>query len=72
MDDRHSTLSKLRECATPLEKYLYLEATRDKDTDLYYSLLENSDELLPYVYTPTVGEACQKLATSFFSQKTPR
>ena len=33
---------------------------RDSPALFYRLLLANTEEILPFVYTPTVGEACQK------------
>lgn len=41
-----------------IEKYLYLTALQDRNEVLFYKLaLEHCEEMLPYIYTPTVGDA---------------
>jgi len=45
----------------PIDKYLALRKLHKKDPDAFYRLLTSQTQtVLPYVYTPTVGEACQK------------
>src|SRR5580698_3986160 len=44
-------------------KYSFLRDLQDTNETLFYALLEHHvEELLPIVYTPTVGEGCQRFS----------
>lgn len=56
-------LALLDRCPTALDKFLMLDSLHTTDEDLYFKLLiEHIDDFMPVVYTPTVGEVCQKFS----------
>ena len=59
-------LAVLRRFASDLERYAFLRELHDNNETLFFALLEqNLEELLPLVYTPTVGAGCQQFSQLF-------
>jgi len=62
-DQRKRRKRALDAQGTPFLKYSYMRDLQDNCETLFYSMIERfTEELLPIVYTPTVGEGCQRFS----------
>ena len=54
----------------PINKHIYLRAVQDNNETLFYRLLnEHLVEMLPIIYTPTVGKACEHFSDIYRSAR---
>ena len=59
-------LKAFRAKPTAVEKYVFLRGLQDLNETLFYALLGGHlEEMLPIVYTPTVGESCERYSELF-------
>ncbi|MFK0093478.1 NAD-dependent malic enzyme [Pseudomonas sp. NPDC090592] len=58
------------EAPTALDKHVYLRSVQDRNETLFYQLVETHlEEMLPIIYTPTVGKACQDFSRIYRSHR---
>jgi len=56
-------LDNLRRLPTDLDKFVSLNALHDRNEALFFRVvIDHPDEMMPLIYTPTVGLACQRFA----------
>ncbi len=54
----------------PLNKHIYLRAIQDNNETLFYRLVQQHiEEMMPIIYTPTVGEACEQFSEIYRSSR---
>ncbi len=55
-----------RRSPSPLAKNIYLSSLRDRNEVLFYRLLtDHIEEMMPIVYTPTIGEAIERFSHEY-------
>lgn len=56
--------------AEPINKHIYLRAIHDKNETLFYRLVKaHLEEMIPVIYTPTVGDACERFSAIYRSAR---
>ncbi len=65
-DQEARVLENFRSKASDLEKYINLAALHDRNEALFFRLvIDHPDEMMPIIYTPTVGLACERFGHIF-------
>lgn len=55
---------------TALNKHIYLRAIQDNNETLFHRLVaDHLEEMMPIIYTPTVGDACEKFSDIYRSSR---
>ncbi len=53
-------MENVRNKPNDLERYIYLIGLQDRNENLFYrAVVDHIEEMMPLIYTPTVGKACQ-------------
>lgn len=56
--------------AEPINQHIYLRAIQDNNETMFYRLVkEHIEEMMPIIYTPTVGDACEQFSDIYRSAR---
>jgi malate dehydrogenase (oxaloacetate-decarboxylating)(NADP+) len=63
-------IANFRRKTDPLDKYIFLSNLQGRNETLFYRLLEEfPEEMIPIIYTPTVGQACLEFGAIYRRQR---
>ena len=63
---KRRVLENMRRKAFDIERYIFLTALQERNQTLFYrTLIDHIEEIMPLIYTPTVGQACKEFAHIF-------
>ncbi|GLS25216.1 NAD-dependent malic enzyme [Marinibactrum halimedae] len=62
-EQKERAYEQLSSFKTDIDKHIYLRNIQDTNETLFYRLIvDHIEEVMPLIYTPTVGEACQQFS----------
>ncbi len=65
-DHKGRALANIRRKESDIERYVFMQSLMARNQTLFYRLLiDHIEELMPIIYTPTVGQACREFAHIF-------
>ncbi|GAA3906320.1 NAD-dependent malic enzyme [Halomonas cibimaris] len=65
-DQLERAYRQYQQCNSDLERHIHLRAIQDDNETLYFRLVsDHLEEMLPIIYTPTVGKACQEFSNIY-------
>lgn len=65
-----TSISQLRQLETDIDRYVALRQLQADDAPLFWSLVwQHTEEVMPWLYTPTVGTACQEYCQRGFATR---
>lgn len=59
-----------KQCHSDIERHIFLRDIQDNNETLFFRLIaDHIEEMMPIIYTPTVGEACERFSDIYRSAR---